>query len=422
MNKIVFLFPGQGSQYVGMGKTLSEKYRSAGEVFREANKVLGHDIKKICFDGPYDKLSDTIYTQPAILTATVAAWRVFEEEFGLAPDLAVGHSFGTLSALVCAEAISFADALKLAKIKGEYAKKEAAKIKSAMIAVENVKLPVIELACKNASNTGARAYVGIINSDKQVVVSGEEAAVAKVEKELGEQGARIERLAINAPFHTPLMKKSAEQTKKAIAKIKFNKPNWPILSSITNKLHKDCKGLVDDLYLDLVKPTNWLESVKYLAKNKYATGIEIGPKAVLKKIVENTTNKIEMHSFISPKDLEALKKELKLDKVAKEEVIIAVLRIFASTPNLNESLDEFEEGAAEPFRQVKKLRLDLREKDQEPTLKEAVWSLKKLKLIIDTKQLPEKEKTERLMDEIFKPNPTLLHIPEIKRIFAENIK
>jgi [acyl-carrier-protein] S-malonyltransferase len=421
MKTMVFMFPGQGSQYVGMGKTLCDKYRVAQETFREANQNLGYDIKKICFNGPHDVLSDTINTQPAILTTTVAAWRVFTEEFGLEPDLTVGHSFGTLSALVCAEAISFTDALGIAKLKGEYAKKYAGKIKSAMIAVDGIKQKNIEEVCNKVKKKDS-VFIGIINSDKQIVVSGEEPSVESVEKELAKQGGRIERLSINAPFHTPLMKESAEKTKRAIAKFKFNKPNWPILSSITNKLHKDYKILVDDLYLDLVKPTNWLGSIKFLAKNKVATGIEIGPKAVLKKIVDSTTYKIDVHSFISPKDIEPLKIELKLDKKAKEEVIIAVLRIFASTPNFNKNLDEFEKGAAEPFRQVKKLRLDKQKKDQEPTLKETIWSLEKLKSIIDTKHLPEKEKKERLMDEIFNVNPTLLHIPKTKEIFADNLR
>ena len=129
MSKIVFLFPGQGSQYVGMGKTLCEKYPAAKEVFDEANEVLGYDLKKICFNGPHDRLSETVNTQPAILTSSVAAFRVFNEEFGLEPDLAAGHSFGALSALVCAGGISFKDALKLARLKGEYAEKAVAKKK-----------------------------------------------------------------------------------------------------------------------------------------------------------------------------------------------------------------------------------------------------------------------------------------------------
>lgn len=416
MSKIVFMFPGQGSQYVGMGKTLCEKFSVAKVTFDEANNILGYDLKKICFNGPHDVLSDTTNIQLAILTATVAAWRAFKEEFGIEPDLAIGHSFGTLSALAYAEAISFADALKIAKLKGEYAKKEAAKIKSAMIAVENVKQEVIEQACKKASTKGGGAFIGIINSDKQIVVSGEESSVERAEKELADLGGRVERLSVSAPFHTPLLKESAEKTKKALAKIKFNKPNWPILSSINIKLHKDYKGLVDDLYLDLIKPTNWLDCVNYLTKNKVTTGIEIGPKAVLKKIVENTTDKIKMHSFISPKDTEPLNNALKLDKESKIDVLIACLRIFASTRNNNESLEEFERGAAKPYQEIKKLRLDLREKDQEPTIENIIWALEKLNLILETKKLEEKEQKERFYEEIFNMNETLLHLPQVKKI------
>lgn len=413
MSKIIFLFPGQGSQYVGMGKTLCEKYSVAKEVFGEANEVLGYDLKKICFNGPHEKLSETVNTQPAILTSTVAAFRVFNEEFGLEPDLVAGHSFGALSALVCAGSISFKDALKLARLKGEYAEKATAGKKSLMMAVEDLKEEVVAKVCKSVSG---EVYVAIINSPKQVVISGEEAAVERAGKELLALGAKTERLYVSAPFHTPLLKEAGEKAKAAVKKIKLQKNKWPILSTIDVKLHKDAKGMINDLYFDLIRPTNWLAAVQYMVKSKVDIGIEIGPKAVLKKIVENTTDKISMHSFISPRDMDDIKKSLKLDGKSKEEVLIACLRIFASTMNYNHNQEDFELGAAKPYREIRELLDKLREKNAEPTIENVIWSLEKLEVILNTKKLDAKEKKERFYEEIFDVNEILLRFPQIKNI------
>ncbi|MFH0891195.1 MAG: ACP S-malonyltransferase [Candidatus Falkowbacteria bacterium] len=413
MSKIVFLFPGQGSQYVGMGKTLCENYPVAKSVFKEANEVLGYDLKKICFNGPHEKLSETVNTQPAILTSSVAAFRVFNEELGLEPDLVAGHSFGALSALVCAGSISFKDALKLARLKGERAEKAVAGKKSLMVAVENLKEETVAKVCKSVSG---EVYVAIVNSAKQIVVSGEEAAVERAEKELLGLGGKTERLYVSAPFHTPLLKEAAENAKAAVKKIKLQKNKWPILSTIDVKLHKDAKGMINDLYFDLIRPTKWLAAVQYMVKSKINIGIEIGPKTVLKKIVENTTDKISMHSFISPRDMDDIKKSLKLDKESKEDVLIACLRIFASTMNYNHNQEDFELGASKPYREIRELLDKLREKKEEPTMENVFWSLEKLEVILNTKKLDVQEKKERFYEEIFNANEILLRFPRVRAI------
>ena len=287
------------------------------------------------------------------------------------------------------------------------------------MAVENLKKEAVEKALKKVSG---EVYVAIVNSPKQIIISGEKEAVESAEKELLEAGAKTEYLYVSAPFHTPLLKEAAEKTKKAIQKIKFQKNKWPVLSSINIKLHKEAKTMADDLYLDLIKPTDWLAAVQYMTKNKIDTGIEIGPKAVLKKIMENTSDKISVHSFISPKDMDGLKKDLKLDKESKEDVLIACLRIFASTMNYNKDLEDFENNAAGPYREIRKFLDELREKNKEATVENVAWSLEKLNLILNTKKLDPEEKRIRVKEEIFDINGTLSHIPRVKRIFDEMMK
>jgi [acyl-carrier-protein] S-malonyltransferase len=280
MGKVAFMFPGQASQYPGMGKELMEKYPTARAVFDEADKALGFSISKMCFEGTEDELKLTANTQPAILTVSVAAFRVLEEK-GIAPDYVAGHSLGEYSALVAVGSLKFVDAVKLVRKRGMYMQEAVAAGQGAMAAIMGLSPAVVQDACKRAAE-GEVCSAANLNSPEQTVISGSAGAVKRAVEIASQSGAkRAVILPVSAPFHSALMMPAQEKLEKDLQAIAFADLQLPLVTNVdadTIRTGEEARGA---LVRQVSMTVRWEESMRMLLDEGVNTFVEVGPGRVL---------------------------------------------------------------------------------------------------------------------------------------------
>jgi [acyl-carrier-protein] S-malonyltransferase len=275
-----FLFPGQGSQAVGMGKELAEKYPVARQTFDEADEVLGIKLSRLCFEGPEEQLRLTEITQPAILTTSVAAWRVLNEK-GLKPSFVAGHSLGEYSAHVSAATISFADAVRTVRNRGKYMQEAVPVGVGAMAAILGMNLEKVSAVCQDAAQ-GEVCEPANINSPEQIVISGHAAAVERATRLADERGAkRAKILSVSAPFHCALMKPAQDRLAKDLESLSFRRPAAPIACNVDATIIEDADGSRDALIRQVTGSVKWDPSIRLLMARGVQTFIEVGPGKVL---------------------------------------------------------------------------------------------------------------------------------------------
>lgn len=279
-SRTAFLFPGQGSQAVGMGKELAEKYPVARQTFDEADEVLGIKLSRLCFEGPEEQLRLTEITQPAILTTSVAAWRVLNEK-GLKPSFVAGHSLGEYSAQVSAATISFADAVRTVRNRGKYMQEAVPVGVGAMAAILGMNLEKVSAVCQDAAQ-GEVCEPANINSPEQIVISGHAAAVERATRLADERGAkRAKILSVSAPFHCALMKPAQDRLAKDLESLSFRRPAAPIACNVDATIIEDADGSRDALIRQVTGSVKWDPSIRLLMARGAQTFIEVGPGKVL---------------------------------------------------------------------------------------------------------------------------------------------
>jgi len=280
MGKVAFVFPGQASQYPGMGKELADMYPSAKAVFDEADKALGFSIAKMCFEGSEEDLKLTANTQPAILTCSIATYRVLEEK-GLAPDFVAGHSLGEYSALVAAGALKFADAVRLVRKRGTYMQEAVPAGKGAMAAIMGLSPAVVTDVCKRASQ-GQVCAPANLNSPDQTVISGDADAVKRAVELASQAGAkRATILPVSAPFHSALMLPAQEKLDHDLKKTHFDKLRVPLVTNVDADTIETGEQARDALVRQVTAAVHWEESVRLLIEEGVNTFVEVGPGKVL---------------------------------------------------------------------------------------------------------------------------------------------
>jgi [acyl-carrier-protein] S-malonyltransferase len=277
---IAFLFPGQGSQAVGMGKDLAEKYPMARQTFEEADEALGYKLSQLCFEGPEEQLRLTEITQPAILTASVAAWRVLHEK-GITASYAAGHSLGEYSAHVAAGTLTFADAVRTVRNRGKYMQEAVPVDIGAMAAILGMNSEKVFEVCRDAAQ-GEVCEPANINSPEQVVISGHAAAVERAIKIANERGAkRAVLLQVSAPFHCSLMKPAQDRLTADLFKLDFQTPNVPVVCNVDAVLVNDAERSRDALIRQVTGSVKWDQSIRLLISQGVETFVEVGPGKVL---------------------------------------------------------------------------------------------------------------------------------------------
>jgi [acyl-carrier-protein] S-malonyltransferase len=277
---IAFLFPGQGSQAVGMGKELAEHHRVAKQTFDEADDALGYKLSQVCFEGPEEQLRLTEITQPAILTASVAAWRVLEEK-GLKPAFVAGHSLGEYSAHVAAGTLSFVDAVRTVRNRGKYMQEAVPVGVGAMAAILGMELEKVSVVCAEAAH-GEVCEPANINSAEQIVISGNTSAVERAAKLANERGAkRAVMLPVSAPFHCSLMKPAQDRLAVDLNRIGFRDPSVPVACNVDAALILAAASARDALVRQVTASVLWEPSMRLLIAERAAWFVEVGPGKVL---------------------------------------------------------------------------------------------------------------------------------------------
>jgi [acyl-carrier-protein] S-malonyltransferase len=280
MGKIAFVFPGQASQYPGMGKELAEKYPVARAVFQEADQALGFSISQMCFGGTEEDLKLTANTQPAILTCSVAMYRILAEK-GIVPDFVAGHSLGEYSALVAAGGIKFSDAVQIARKRGTYMQEAVPVGQGAMAAIMGLSPAVVIDACKRAAE-GKVCSPANLNSPEQTVISGHADAVKRAVEIASQLGAkRAVILPVSAPFHCALMMPAQERLEKDLRKIDIGPLRVPLVTNVDADTETSGEEARDALIRQVTMPVRWEESVRELIDEGVNTFVEVGPGRVL---------------------------------------------------------------------------------------------------------------------------------------------
>jgi len=304
MSKTAFLFPGQGSQFAGMGKTLAEAFPEARDVFEQADAALGFPISKLCFEGPEDQLKLTENTQPALLTVAIAAHAVLRAR-GIAPDYVAGHSLGEYSALVAAGSLDFADAVRLVRKRGQYMQEAVPAGTGAMAAL--LKLPEGKLdAVLAEAAQGEIVTAANLNSPDQIVIAGHAGAVARAMELAKAAGARrAVPLPVSAPFHCPLMKPAQDRLKADLDSTQFRDLTTPLVNNWQAEEIRTGAEAREGLYRQVPNPVRWADSIRLLAQLGVTRFIEVGAGGVLTGLLKNIDPGLAGIKFGEASDLSA---------------------------------------------------------------------------------------------------------------------
>ncbi|MBU3156303.1 ACP S-malonyltransferase [Clostridium estertheticum] len=310
MSKIAFIFPGQGAQYIGMGKELFENIEECKNIFNIADKELNFELSKLCFEGEIEELNITENTQPAILTVSIAALMALQKH-GIKCDVTAGLSLGEYSALVCSGAMDFKDAVKLVKKRGRFMQEAVPVGIGTMAAIIGLETSLVEEACNEAKDSGI-VEIANLNCPGQIVIAGEIAAVELACEKAKEKGAkRAIVLSVSAPFHSSMLKPAAERLEIELKNISFDDMTIPLMTNVNGDYVKNKNDIKDNLKLQVMSSVLWETIIKRMIKDGIDTFVEIGPGKVLSGFVKKIDRKL---TIVNIEDMDSLNKAVELLK------------------------------------------------------------------------------------------------------------
>ncbi len=304
MNRTAFIFPGQGSQRVGMGREFHAQFRAAKEVFEEADDCLHFAISEICFKGPEEALQLTENTQPAILTASIAALRVLQTEKGVNAQLAAGHSLGEYSALVASGALTFSDAVQLVRLRGKFMQEAVPVGDGAMAALLGMTREEVETLCEEISS-GEVLTPANFNCPGQIVIAGHAGAVQRAVERVQQGGKRAVPLPVSAPFHSPLMKPAGDRLKRSLEEVPVGELKVPVVTNVEAEINTSKDKVKGLLVAQVSHPVRWEESMRKMIEEGIEEVLEIGPGKVLSGLMKRIDGGVRIGNV---EDIQTLRK------------------------------------------------------------------------------------------------------------------
>lgn len=389
MKKKVYLFPGQGSHYIGMGKKLYDKFDVAKQTFDEANEMLGFDLKKICFEGDFNELTKTSNLQPALLTYSVASYRTFTEEYGARADYMAGHSLGEISALTCAGVIDFVDGLKITRKRGMLMQNAVSEGVGAMAAIRKTNIMTIQKVCKAIQEEQGYVEVSNYNDRNQIVIAGYTQDVEEAIRRLEENGAEAKRLKVSAPFHCKLMEPIKAEFREELEKYTFKDTKYKVMSNITAEPYNSKDDVVELLTQQITNPVRWMHIMDYLRRKSVEIGIELGSGHVLRGL--------ESAIYVFSYDDENDRKKLKdLDLTSTLPFFTRAMGIITATPNKNWNDDEYQKGVVDSYKVIQKLNNAYEKNEKQPSEEDMKTAIQMMVTSLRTKKVSNDEVLTRL--------------------------
>lgn len=308
MKKIGVVFPGQGSQYVGMGKKLYDRFDEVKELFAAADKALGFSISQLVFNGPEEELRQTFNTQPALVLVSYAVWRMFQKETKLVPHLVSGHSLGEYTALLASGYFTLEDALKVTRKRGLLMEESCPKGKGGMVALIGANMGKVQHILNEISHDEYVAVPANMNSAEQVVLSGDMGALKEaVEKLKGIGYKKAVFLNVSGPFHSPLMKEAAEKLKEELKNLAGGNLAVPVVSNVDATPEKSEGAIIDKLYRQMFSPVLWQTCIQRMAQDGVECFVEVGPQKVLSNLIKRIIPDIPCYNVEEYEDIELIK-------------------------------------------------------------------------------------------------------------------
>ncbi len=400
---IALLFPGQGSQYSGMGKSLCQDFAVANQVFEEASDVLKQDMKKLCFNDGY-QLSKTVNAQPAILTVSLAAFRVYMQEIGIPPRIGAGHSLGEYSALVCSGALPFPTALRLVRRRGELMQTVSERVTGEMISLFHSNLRQLEQICDEVFTDGYLVTAACYNAHGQLVISGQRQGITVLTRRLDSMGIKYSHLNVSAAFHSPLMQEAANQLALEIKRDHFCHWSWPVVSNVDGLPYTGKDEIKNALILQMTRPVRWLETMEYMNQIGIDVVVELGPKTVLRNLMRGFRSQIDAFALGTSAGLTGLKSFVQKNEQQSymNSDFTQQIKLFLSNglaaavgvPNRNENEEEYQRDGVKSYKKLKDLQKELEHNrataehlQQAVQLLHAVWKAKKVDVRDQREQL-----------------------------------
>ncbi|MDP3016272.1 MAG: ACP S-malonyltransferase [Deltaproteobacteria bacterium] len=303
-SKVAFVFPGQGSQVVGMGKEFYDHFKAAREVFEEADDALHFSISGLCFSGPEESLKLTENTQPAVLTVSIAALRVLQAEKGIEPGLTAGHSLGEYSALVASGALSFAEAVQIVRLRGKFMQEAVPVGEGTMAAILGMEREEVERVCEEASS-GEVLSPANFNCPGQIVIAGHTKAVERAIEIVKQKGKKAMPLQVSAPFHSPLMKPAGIRLSETLQSTHVKELRVPVVTNVEAKANSASERVKPLLVEQVSSPVRWEESMRQMIEEGIERILEIGPGKVLSGLMKRIDPKVGTGNL---EDIQSLKK------------------------------------------------------------------------------------------------------------------